>query len=95
MATLDTRIRPWQEEVIGRGSNQGQEHDCMHMTEAKRFLPESTSLARPWTSVGTGEKFRWVGRTQSANAVLGTSSPGSVAVNLSHRHLPLETDILH
>lgn len=38
------------EEAIGSGSNQGQ---SMHTTEAKTFLPESTSPAR--LSRGRGE----------------------------------------
>lgn len=31
--------------------------------EAQRLRPASTSAARPGTSVGDGEKFRWAGDT--------------------------------
>lgn len=66
------------------------------MTEAKRFLPASTSLARPWTIVGAGRNLDGQeGFDKSLNTMMGTSSPGSVEVILSHRHSPVETENLH
>ena len=46
-------------------------------------------------SVGAGEKLEGQKKlNKSANAMLGASSPGSVEENLSHRHIPLEAEIL-